>query len=227
MATRADPGQLENAVLNLVINARDAMPEGGVITIATRNASLIDAERDGLGKTVWRPAITPCWRSSDTGTGMSADTLKRVFEPFFTTKDVGKGSGLGLSMVYGFVKQSGGHVHIRSELGQRHDRASVFSADAGGGRERVASTATGAGGLLPRGEETVLVVEDNAEVRATAVEISRRPRLSRARGGERPPGAGAVHATPGHRAGVLGHHAAGRAARHDSWCRSCASGVPA
>jgi PAS domain S-box-containing protein len=164
---RIDPGQMENAVLNLVINARDAMPEGGVITIATRNVT-IESERivseDGL-----QPGEYAVMEVGDTGTGMSPETLKRVFEPFFTTKDVGKGSGLGLSMLYGFVRQSGGHVAIRSAVGQGTTVQMSFPRT----RARVQQLAVHADvpAELPQGCETLLVVEDNLEVRSTAVEI--------------------------------------------------------
>lgn len=165
--TRADPGQLENAVLNLVINARDAMTSGGIITIATRNV-IIGADRqpreDGL-----TPGEYALLEVADTGAGMSAETLKRVFEPFFTTKEVGKGSGLGLSMVYGFVKQSGGHVHITSVPQQGTTVRLYFprcQAEAHQSRPEDGTQAD-----LPRGHETILVVEDNAEVRGTTIEI--------------------------------------------------------
>jgi CheY-like chemotaxis protein len=165
--TRADPGQLENAVLNLVINARDAMPHGGVITVATRNV-VIAADRlpreDGL-----TPGEYAVLEVVDAGSGMSAETLKRVFEPFFTTKEVGKGSGLGLSMVYGFVKQSGGHVYIASVPQQGTTVQLYFPrSQAGADHGRLEDTTPMD---LPRGDETLLVVEDNTEVRNTAVEI--------------------------------------------------------
>ncbi len=110
---RADPAQLESAVLNLAVNARDAMPRGGKLTIETSNSS-IDAEicpriRAHAGQYVL-VAVT------DNGMGIANDVLGRVFDPFFTTKEVGKGTGLGLSQVYGFVRQSGGHVKIYSEV---------------------------------------------------------------------------------------------------------------
>ena len=165
--TRADPGQLENAVLNLVINARDAMPGGGVITVATRNVT-IGADRqpreDGL-----TPGEYALLEVVDTGAGMSAETLKRVFEPFFTTKEVGKGSGLGLSMVYGFVKQSGGHVHITSVPQQGTTVRLYFRRSQAGTDDLKSESAEPT--ELPRGNETVLVVEDNAEVRGTTIEI--------------------------------------------------------
>jgi PAS domain S-box-containing protein len=166
-ASRVDPGQLENAVLNLVINARDAMPAGGVITISTRNVAI------GANRAAWEEPLQPgdyaVLEVSDTGTGMTSETLKRVFEPFFTTKDVGKGSGLGLPMVYGFVKQSGGHVHISSEVGHGTTvylylpRTEASAEKAASEYDRQAD--------LPRGEETILVVEDNGEVRTTVVDL--------------------------------------------------------
>ena len=111
-----DRSQLENALLNLAINARDAMPNGGCLAIETSNIRMDDA--GVAGEAGFAPGDYLLITVSDTGTGMDKETLSRAFEPFFTTKDVGKGSGLGLSMVYGFVKQSHGHIRIHSELGQ-------------------------------------------------------------------------------------------------------------
>jgi nitrogen-specific signal transduction histidine kinase len=115
-ATEVDPGQLELALLNLVVNARDAMPKGGNLTIETANAEL------DVGYARQHPEVLPgqyvMVSVADSGTGMSPQVLQRVFDPFFTTKEVGKGSGLGLSMVYGFVTQSRGHVRIDSEEGK-------------------------------------------------------------------------------------------------------------
>jgi PAS domain S-box-containing protein len=111
-----DPNQLGSAILNLAINARDAMPKGGSVTIATNNNVLDDEAAAGLGEIA--PGRYVAVTLTDTGTGMSPQVLSRVFEPFFTTKEVGKGSGLGLSQVYGFARQSGGHVAIDSEVGK-------------------------------------------------------------------------------------------------------------
>jgi PAS domain S-box-containing protein len=163
---KIDASQLENAVLNLVINARDAMREGGQIIIRTRN-EVVDAAsigHDGVprGEYVVLEVV-------DSGTGMPPEVLKRAFEPFYTTKEVGKGSGLGLSMVYGFVKQSGGHVYISSVLGLGttvHIYLPVTVARVERPNLEIGNTSE-----LPRGQETILVVEDDAEVRTTAVAI--------------------------------------------------------
>jgi CheY-like chemotaxis protein len=113
---RVDPNQLESAILNLAINARHAMPKGGKLTIATEN-ELVDGEAATiLGEIM--PGRYVSLALTDTGTGMPPDVLARVFEPFFTTKEVGKGSGLGLSQVYGFARQSEGHVAITSDVGK-------------------------------------------------------------------------------------------------------------
>ena len=111
---KADPNQLENAIVNLAVNARDAMPEGGKLTIETNNATIDEsyaAEED------LQPGHYVLIAVTDTGTGMSPDVMAKAFDPFFTTKAVGKGTGLGLSQVFGFVRQSGGHVRIYSEVG--------------------------------------------------------------------------------------------------------------
>ncbi|WP_239506707.1 ATP-binding protein, partial [Proteus mirabilis] len=110
-----DPSQLENALLNLCINARDTMPEGGRITIETANKWL-DHAAARLHDMPEGQYLSLC--VTDTGTGMSADVVAKAFDPFFTTKPIGQGTGLGLSMIYGFAKQSGGQVRIYSEIGQ-------------------------------------------------------------------------------------------------------------
>ena len=111
----ADPGQVENALLNLAINARDAMPNGGQLVIETARAE-IDEDCAAAGADVV-PGRYITLAVTDNGTGMTPEVRQRAFEPFYTTKGPGVGSGLGLSMVYGFVKQSGGHVQLYSELG--------------------------------------------------------------------------------------------------------------
>jgi signal transduction histidine kinase len=111
-----DPAQLETSLLNLIVNARDAMPEGGRLTIRTANAEL-PRRPDGAGKGA-KPVDCIHISVTDTGNGMSPEVMARAFDPFFTTKGVGQGTGLGLSMVYGFVKQSGGHVQLDSEPGR-------------------------------------------------------------------------------------------------------------
>jgi signal transduction histidine kinase len=115
-ACMADPAHFQSAILNLAINARDAMPQGGTLTIATGAATL--AAEDLIGNTDASPGRFVSVAVSDTGTGMTPEVLARVFEPFFTTKDVGKGSGLGLSQVYGFARQSGGHLRLVSAPGE-------------------------------------------------------------------------------------------------------------
>ncbi len=160
-----DPGQLESALLNLAINARDAMPEGGKLTIETANSHLDQAYTDAHeevnpGQYV-RVAVT------DTGTGMPPEVVARAFEPFFTTKEIGLGSGLGLSMVYGFVKQSAGHVNIYSEPG--HGTTVKLYLPKAAATDQAARAAEPSQRAQPMGDETVLVVEDDPDVRAFVV----------------------------------------------------------
>ncbi|RYY05217.1 MAG: response regulator, partial [Alphaproteobacteria bacterium] len=160
-----DANQLENALLNLAVNARDAMPMGGTLTIGTANG-VIDGAEAGFETS---PGDYVVLTVSDTGTGMSQATMARVFEPFFTTKEAGKGTGLGLSMVYGFVKQSGGHLQVESELGQG-TRLTLFLPRYDGAPTGDAVASTGPAELA-RPEETVLVVEDDADVRAYSCDV--------------------------------------------------------
>jgi PAS domain S-box-containing protein len=160
----ADRSQVENTLLNLAVNARDAMPGGGRLTIECAGVHLDEAYA------ALNPEVTPgdyaMLAVTDTGTGMPPEVIERAFEPFFTTKETGKGTGLGLSMIYGFAKQSGGHVKIYSEVGMGTTvRLYLPRADA---RVSAASNAAAAPSGQPRGGETILVVEDDAEVRALA-----------------------------------------------------------
>ncbi len=163
--TFADPTQVENALLNLAINARDAMEGAGKLTIEVGNASLdMDYARSHAEV---EPGQYVMLAVTDTGSGMRPEILDRVFEPFFSTKPEGKGTGLGLSMVYGFVKQSGGHVKIYSEIGQGTTvRIYLPRSIADEDREIVVHN-----GPVVGGSETVLVVEDDDEVRGTVVEM--------------------------------------------------------
>ncbi|MEJ1964945.1 MAG: PAS domain S-box protein [Gammaproteobacteria bacterium] len=162
-----DANQLESAVLNLVINARDAMPGGGRLSIKTANASLNPAYAAAHADVTAGDYVT--LSVSDTGTGMSAETIARAFEPFFTTKPIGQGTGLGLSMIYGFAKQSGGHVRIDSTLGLG-TTVTLYLPRASGPAGRV-ETRT-ASEALPTGQgESVLIVEDETIVRETIVEV--------------------------------------------------------
>ena len=165
-----DANQLEAAILNLAVNARDAMQPGGRLTIETANVQLDAHYAVAHAEVVAGPYVALC--ISDTGAGIAKHLLPRVFEPFFTTKEVGQGSGLGLSQVYGFVKQSGGHIKLYSEPGQgtsvkiylpRLLRAEAVDAE------------SGPPASVPQGDpaETILVVEDDHDVRRHSVEILR------------------------------------------------------
>lgn len=156
-----DPGQLASALLNLVLNARDAMPEGGKLTVGVRNVSL-GASDIGVNSET-RPGDYVMVAVTDTGCGMTAEVAGRAFEPFFTTKEVGKGTGLGLSMVYGFARQSGGSMEIRSEPGRGTVVRLYFPRVGAPQPDDAALTARMA---APAGSETILVVEDDDMVRA-------------------------------------------------------------
>ncbi len=162
----ADPGQLENALLNLAINARDAMPQGGVLSMEAANVDL--GEDDTSADVGLRPGSYVMLAVKDTGTGMTGNALEHAFEPFFTTKDVGQGSGLGLSMVFGFAKQSGGHVSIESELGTG-TTVRLYLPRASQG-QTTEDAAPGPEPAVARNER-ILVVEDDAEVRLLAVTL--------------------------------------------------------
>ena len=158
----ADATQVENAIINLAINARDAMPAGGKLTLETANASFDDAYA-GLNDDV-APGQYVMIAVTDTGTGMPANVVARAFEPFFTTKPVGRGTGLGLSMVYGFAKQSGGHAKIYSELGHGTTVKLYLPRASGVAAAQTASSETA---TQNSNNETILVVEDDELVRAT------------------------------------------------------------
>ena len=163
-----DVGQLEQVVMNLVVNARDAMPEGGRITLETANVELSeDYGRDHVGVT---PGPYVMIAVTDTGTGMTNDVLEHLFEPFFTTKAVGVGTGLGLSTVYGIVKQSGGDVWVYSEVGHGSTFKVYLPRHTGASRYTPISTPV----IRPAGgHETILVVEDEDRVRQLAVRVLR------------------------------------------------------
>ncbi|MDR2961741.1 MAG: response regulator [Stenotrophomonas sp.] len=165
-----DVSQLEASVLNLAVNARDAMPHGGRLTIEVDNSHL-DHDYAALFPDAL-PGEYVMLRVRDNGHGMDADTLARVFEPFFTTKQVGRGTGLGLSMVHGFVKQSGGHVLIDSVEGGGTSITMMFPRSALALPSEPAPALPGLAGYEPR-EETILVAEDNDDVRAHTVDALR------------------------------------------------------
>ena len=168
-SVHADAGQIEQVVTNLVINARDAMPGGGVLSIATENVHIADAaESQEEGVPIGRWVVLSV---RDTGSGMDATTRARIFEPFFTTKEAGKGTGLGLSTAYGIVTQSGGQISVDSEIG-RGTTFRVFL-------PRIDAPSTSSGrfaledGIGPRGKETVLLVEDDSDVREFVQDVLR------------------------------------------------------
>ncbi|MDH7639527.1 response regulator [Sphingomonas oryzagri] len=163
-----DDNQLESALLNLSVNARDAMPSGGTLTLAIRNLSLAEPIR---GQSEVPAGDHVVIAVSDTGEGMAPEVVARVFEPFFTTKEVGKGTGLGLSMVYGFVKQSGGHVHIASVEGEGTE-VRIYLPRLLISRTAAAETVEPADARRG-GDETILVCEDDEGVRANSVESLR------------------------------------------------------
>jgi len=165
----ADPNQLEVAILNLAVNARDAMPNGGKLTLETANVVLDRAYAAGQSEVV--PGQYVQLAISDNGSGMTPDVQARAFDPFFTTKDIGHGTGLGLSQVYGFVKQSRGHVKIYSEAGEGTTVKIYlprFHSEENVEPEKAAADVVGGGS-----HETILVVEDDEDVRASTTEMLR------------------------------------------------------
>jgi CheY-like chemotaxis protein len=163
---KVDPSQLEATLVNLAVNARDAMPDGGNLTIEGRNVTLDNDYADTHMEV--KPGDYVVISVADTGSGMTPEVLSRVFEPFFTTKEVGRGTGLGLSMVHGFVRQSGGHVAIYSEVG--HGTVVRIYLP------RAEATAPAALGLDTESERqsqarNILVVEDNEALRSVVVRM--------------------------------------------------------
>lgn len=170
--TKIDPGELESAILNLAVNARDAMPNGGRLTIETMNARLDDAYAAANAEVSEGQYIVVA--VTDSGTGMPDDVVKRAFDPFFTTKEVGAGTGLGLSQVHGFVKQSGGHIKIYTEPGQGTTIKVYLRREFDALTERRDDPAK-FDRTLPLGSpaEIILVVEDDPAVRQTTVNALR------------------------------------------------------
>jgi signal transduction histidine kinase len=168
---RLDPSHLEASLLNLTVNARDAMPSGGRLTISTANVAIAENGMKGV-RVCFPDVIAPGEYVqlvvADTGAGMDAEVMAHAFEPFFTTKDIGKGSGLGLSQVYGFVKQSSGYIAVETAPGQ----GTAFTLYLPRCRDVVDGAALqDDAGKVPRGDETILIVEDNEMVLYAALEI--------------------------------------------------------
>jgi CheY-like chemotaxis protein len=166
---KADAGQLEQVLLNLAVNARDAMPHGGTLSIETANVDMDAASAQTHFPLSPGPYVLLAF--SDTGMGMDAETQAHIFEPFFTTKEKGKGTGLGLAMVYGIVKQSGGYIWVSSEVG----KGTTFKIYLPRSEERVDEAVPGRTGVeVQRGSETLLLVEDEEKVRSLVRNVLRK-----------------------------------------------------
>jgi CheY-like chemotaxis protein len=188
----ADPNQLEIAILNLAVNARDAMPDGGRLTVETANAHLDEAYAASQTEVV--PGQYVVISISDTGIGMSREIMARAFEPFFTTKDIGHGTGLGLSQVYGFAKQSGGHLRIYSELGHG-TTVKLYLPRLLSSEEPDVLPSTPVQAPPSASGETILVVEDDPDVRANTTGMLRELRYTVL---EAPLGSAALHLIEAH-----------------------------
>ena len=165
---KADPGQIEQVIMNLVVNARDAMPEGGKITVRTQNISLDEAE--ARKHAPMAPGLFVLLSVADTGHGMDLETKAHIFEPFFTTKEIGKGTGLGLATVYGVVKQSGGFIYVESAPG-KGTTFEIYLPQVLQSAQKPEAPAKPL--VIQRGSETILVVEDEADVRELTCEFLR------------------------------------------------------
>jgi CheY-like chemotaxis protein len=167
--TLVDPNQLENVLLNLVINARDAMPGGGRLIIRTDNQQI---EGEMALTCDLAPGSYVCLSVTDTGTGMTPDIIARVFDPFYTTKPIGQGTGLGLSMIYGFVQQSGGRIQIRSAPGEGTTMSLYLPRDRPAGHT-VPPVIPAAASVPSAQPTTILVVDDEPNIRMLVAEVLR------------------------------------------------------